>query len=194
MRSIALTICFLLGMAETALGQATANTYRTGDLALTYHEVHTNAPPGGGCGCFYLMGAGLSGSYRMNSNLSVVAEVSVDHTSKALAASQSLTLTSYMAGARYRLLRPRPDVAHPWLPFAQLLIGEAHAGGGLAGVGDSNYAFAGRIGGGVDLPLNERITLRVIQGDYYLTNFSNTANNHQNNFLFGAGVALRWYR
>jgi hypothetical protein len=104
MRSIALAICLLLGMAGSAMGQAIANMSRTGDLALTYHEVHSNAPPGGGCGCFYLSGGGLSGSYRMNSRLAIVAEFSVDHTSKALAASQSLTLTSYMAGARYMLL------------------------------------------------------------------------------------------
>jgi len=87
MRSIALAICLLFGMAGSAMGQAIANMSRTGDLALTYHEVHSNAPPGGGCGCFYLSGGGLSGSYRMNSRLAIVAEFSVDHTSKALAAS-----------------------------------------------------------------------------------------------------------
>ena len=45
MRSIALAICLLLGMAGTAMGQAIANMSRTGDLALTYHEVHSSAPP-----------------------------------------------------------------------------------------------------------------------------------------------------
>jgi outer membrane immunogenic protein len=128
MRSIALAICLLLGMAGSAMGQAIANMSRTGDLALTYHEVHSNAPPGGGCGCFYLSGGGLSGSYRMNSRLAIVAEFSVDHTSKALAASQSLTLTSYMAGARHMLLKPRSDERRALQPFAQILVGGAHAG------------------------------------------------------------------
>jgi hypothetical protein len=36
-------ICLLLGMAGSAMGQAIANMSRTGDLALTYHEVHSNA-------------------------------------------------------------------------------------------------------------------------------------------------------
>jgi hypothetical protein len=46
MRSIALAICLLLGMAGTAMGQAIANMSRTGDLALTCHEVHSSEPPG----------------------------------------------------------------------------------------------------------------------------------------------------
>ncbi len=99
MRSIAIAGCLLLGMATAAMGQAVANTSRSGDLAATFQSVHSNAPPNGGCGCFYMTGGGLSGSYRLDSRLSIVAEFSVDHTGKALAASQSLTLTSYMAGS-----------------------------------------------------------------------------------------------
>jgi outer membrane immunogenic protein len=197
MRSIVLTVCLLLGMASSAMGQAIANSYRTGDIALTYHEVHTNAPPGGGCGCFYLSGGGLSGSYRMDSRLAIVAEFSVDHTSQALSSTKSLTLTSYMAGARYRLLRTNRGLdegRRSFQPWAQVLVGGAHSGGGLTGVADGSNGFAGRLGAGVDWPLNPAISIRVAQVDYYLTDFSNTANNHQNNLLFGAGVALHWYR
>lgn len=194
MRSIVLTVCLLLGMATAAMGQATANTSRTGDLAVTFQSVHTNAPPGGGCGCFYMTGGGLSGSYKLDSRLSIVAEFSVDHTGKALAAAQSLTLTSYMAGARYQLLQPRRDGSRSLQPFAQILVGGAHAGGGITGVADGDTGFGGRLGGGVDYPLNDGIAIRIIQVDYYMTDFSNTANNHQNNLLFGAGVVLHWYR
>ena len=193
MRSIALVFCLLIGMATAAIGQATPNSGHSGDLALAFQSVHTNAPPGGGCGCFYLTGAGLSGSWNYNSRLAWVAEVSVDHTSKALASAQSLTLTSFMAGARYQVLRPHSDGSHSLQPFAQLLVGGAHAGGGLAGVGDGTPAFAGRMGGGVDVPLTTTISARVV-ADYYLTDFGNTLNNHQNNLLFGAGIVLHWAR
>jgi hypothetical protein len=82
---------------------------------------------------------------------------------------------------------------HTLEPFAQLLVGGAHAGGGIAGIADGTSAFAGRLGGGVDLPVTTGIAVRV-QGDYYLTDFANSADNHQNNILVGAGVIVHWSR
>jgi len=64
---------------------------------------------------------------------------------------------------------------------------------GWPGVADGTSAFAGRLGGGVDLPLNNAISVRLIQADYYMTTFDNSANNHQNNILVGAGVILHWF-
>jgi outer membrane immunogenic protein len=83
---------------------------------------------------------------------------------------------------------------HALQPFAQVLVGGAHAGGGVAGVADGTSAFAGRLGGGIDLPLTTGIAVRVIQADYYLTDFANSADNHQNNTLIGAGVVVHWSR
>ncbi len=157
MRSIAITCCLLLGMATAAAAQATPTaTARRGDVALAYHWVHTNAPPNGGCGCFGLNGLGISASYSIRSQLAIVAEVSADHTAKALAQAQSLTLISYMAGARYRPFAPRMDGSHQIQPFAQVLVGGAHAGGGIAGVADGTSALATRVGGGVDIPAQLR--------------------------------------
>jgi outer membrane immunogenic protein len=192
MRSIALACVLLLGMATAAAAQAISGASHSGDVALAYHWVHTNAPPNGGCGCFGLNGGGISGSWNFGSQLAVVAEVSIDHTGKALASNESLTLTSYMAGPRYYLPNPWMHGPHALQPFAQLLVGGAHAGGGLVGVSDGSSAFAGRIGGGINLPLNYALAVRIIQADYYLTNFGNTADNHQNNILIGAGIVLHW--
>jgi outer membrane immunogenic protein len=36
-------------------------------------------------------------------------------------------------------------------PFAEVLISPAHSGGGEAGSGDHTYAFAARIGGGINV-------------------------------------------
>jgi outer membrane immunogenic protein len=193
MRSIALACVLLLGMAAAAAAQAISGTSHSGDIALAYHWVHTNAPPNGGCGCFALNGGGISGSWNFGSRLAVVAEASVDHTAKALASNESLTLTSYMAGPRYYLPNPWMHGPHAFQPFAQLLVGGAHAGGGLVGVSDGSSAFAGRLGGGVNVPINYAIAVRV-QGDYYITDFGNNADNHQNNILIGAGIVLHWSR
>jgi len=64
------------------------------------------------------------------------------------------------------LLKPRSDERRALQPFAQILVGGAHAGGGLTGVADGNSGFAGRLGGGVDLPLTSRISVRLAQVDY----------------------------
>lgn len=194
MRSIATACILFFGMAAAAFGQATTGVSHYGDVAAAYHWVHTNAPPNGGCGCFPLNGIGLSGSLNFSPRIAVVAEVSVDHTSNALSLNKSLTLTSYMAGGRYIVPFPWMRGEHALQPFVQVLLGGAHAGGGEAGVADGTSALAGRLGGGIDLPINSFFVLRVAQGDYFMTTFANTADNRQNNLLFGAGLVVRWAR
>jgi len=44
------------------------------------------------------------------------------------------------------------------------------------------------------VPLSSRFAVRVIQIDYYLTNFANATNDHQNNLLVGAGIVFHWSR
>ncbi len=192
MRSITLACVLLLGLATAARAQATASVARTGDVAVAYHWVHTNSPPNGGCGCFALNGFGVSASYNLGLRLAIVAEASLDHTSAALAANNSLTLTSYMGGARYRVPYPWMRGEHAIRPFGQLLVGVAHAGGGIAGVADGTSAFAGRLGAGVDVPISGALIVRAIQADYYMTTFANTVDNRQNNTLVGAGIVFLW--
>ena len=91
------------------------------------------------------------------------------------------------------LRRPTDIGSRRWEPFAQLLVGGAHAGGGIAGAGDHAYAFESRVGGGIDLPLSPHLALRMVQADYEATTFANSVNNHQNNLLLGAGVVFRWF-
>jgi outer membrane immunogenic protein len=191
MRSIALAGILLIGAATAAVGQSKPNTtFLSGDAAVTYHWVRTNAQPGA-CGCFDLNGGGISGSWNIRPRLAAVAEIGVEHTSNG-PSGNSLTLTSYLAGARYLLPQPRLGGDHAPQPFAQLLLGGGHAGGGIAGAGDASNAFVSRVGGGIDLPVRSRFAVRIIQVDYYLTQFANSTNNHQNNLLLGGGVVFHW--
>jgi outer membrane immunogenic protein len=190
MRSILLVTSLLLA-ASAAVGQESSFS---GDAAVTYHWVHTNAGPGH-CGCFGLNGAGISGSWNVRGPWSLVTEFSSEYTSSGQPAGNSLTLTSMLAGGRYQ----PPRFPHSWLhgasrvqPFAQVLLGAAHAGGGVAGVGDASYGFAARLGGGLDLPVSSRFAVRVIQVDYYLTHIANAVNDRQNNLLIGAGIVFHW--
>ncbi|MGA7913588.1 MAG: hypothetical protein WCA00_00025 [Candidatus Acidiferrales bacterium] len=189
MRLLVLTTLLLLAAVPAALAQDSHG----GDAALTYHWVRSNTSAGE-CGCFDLNGGGLSGSWEFHPRFAAVAEISAENATGALATKKSLTLVSYLAGARYWLPQPWPSGTHSPQPFAQVLLGAVHAGGGIAGTGDGAYSFATRIGGGLDLPMNSRFSLRLIQIDYYLTHSVNATNNHQNNLLVAAGIVFRWPR
>jgi peptidoglycan-associated lipoprotein len=189
MRSILLATALLFAGASAAVAQESFN----GDAAATYHWVHTNAGPGQ-CGCFGLNGAGLSGSWNVHGPWSVVADASSEFTSSASSTGNSLTLTSFMGGARFQLPEPwlRHIRRHKPQPFGQVLVGVAHAGGIEAGVGDGTNKFAARVGGGIDVPLGSRFAIRVIQIDYFPTTFANATNDHQNNLMISAGIVYRW--
>lgn len=191
MRSIALLTALSLGLvATTASAQAPYTETHSRDAAITYQWVRSNAPPGG-CGCFSLNGAGISASRGILASVAAVAEFSGVYAGSGPYSGDTLTLVSYMAGARYWVAQSGQHGPNALQPFAQVLLGAAHAGGGLAGAGDGSYALAARAGGGVDLPLSYHLAARG-QVDYYATKFPNTANNHQNNLLIGAGLVYRW--
>jgi len=198
MRFMMLATGLLLGMAMMAAGQtASQKTVPAGDAALTYQWVHSNTQPGD-CGCLGLNGGGLSGSWNVSSHVAAVAEVSGGVATNGPGTGNTLTLVSYMIGGRYTLPQLAwPHGVHglkPLQPFAQVLVGVAHAGGGIAGAGDSNTEFAARVGGGLDLPISKHFAVRVAQVDYYPTLFKNMSNDHQNNLLVAGGVVYRWSR
>jgi len=189
MRLLLLSVVLLLAGASPAVAQDTTQ----GDVAAAYHWVRTNAGPGD-CGCFGLNGGGLSGSWNFHGSWSAVADISAETTGGAGYSGNSLTLASFMAGARYKIPQPWLEGNHKPQPFAQILLGAAHAGGGQAGIADGTYEFATRIGGGIDVPVSSHFSVRIIQIDYYLTTFANATNDHQNNLLVGAGIVYRWSR
>ena len=187
-----LLVSTVLLLAGAASAPAQQNTY-SGDAAAAYYWMRANAGPGQ-CGCFGMNGGGLSGSWNFRSSWSAVVDISAENRSSAPPANNSLTLVSYLAGARYKLPQPWLEGNHQPQPFAQIILGAAHAGGGEAGVGDGSYKFATRIGGGIDVPLSAHFALRIIQIDYYLTTFANATNDHQNNLLVGGGIVYHWSR
>jgi len=108
---------------------------------------------------------------------------------------------TYLAGPQFKVR------AHMVQPFAHLLFGGAHTNvygnafktlcGPLAGncavsKAPTADAFAMDFGGGVDIPINKKISFRPAEIDYLLTRFSNpfTKTNNQNNFHFSAGIVF----
>ena len=193
MRGILIFAAVLVGGALALASPAMAQEGFSGDAAVTYQWVHTNAGPGQ-CGCFGLNGGSISGSWNVRGPWAVVADFSSQTATGAPTMGSSLTLTSGLAGARFELPRLRRTWihgAHRVQPFAQILVGAAHAGGGAAGLGDGTNRFAARAGGGLDVPVTRRFSVRG-EVDYFATTFANTVNDHQNNLLIGAGVVYHW--
>ena len=168
MRSLLLSTVLLLAGASAALAQQ--DTY-SGDAAAAYHWMRANAGPGQ-CGCFGMNGGGLSGSWNFRSSWSAVVDISAQNRRRRNGANNNSSLDTYLAGARYKLPQPWLEGNHKPQPFAQIILGAAHAGGGEAGVADGSYKFATRIGAGIDVPLSA----------------------HQNNLLVGAGIVYHWSR
>jgi len=160
------------------------------DIGGGYTYVHANVPPGG-CGCFSLNGGNVWAAFNLSREFAVVGEVSAQHGSNVAGTGADLTLTSYLFGPRYTV--------HKFgrlKPFAQGLLGGAHASGTLAsgssGLPGTPNAFAAVVGGGLDWKLSEHFSLRAIEADYYFTRFNNSVNDRQNNFRIGAGLIFRF--
>ena len=95
--------------------------------------------------------------------------------------------------------------AHKLQPFGSLLFGGAHTNvygnafttlcqpiAGTCGIAKAPTAeaFAMSFGGGVDIPINHRVSFRPAEISYLLTRFSNplTKTNNQNNFRYLVGI------
>jgi outer membrane protein OmpA-like peptidoglycan-associated protein len=98
-------------------------------------------------------------------------------------------LMTFLAGPRLNLRR-----FDRFVPFAEVLIGAANAGGSLTGAASQN-TFALAAGGGVDIVLWKNIAWRFAQIDYLQTNFSGPAlnvNARQNSLRAATGIVLRF--
>ena len=73
-------------------------------------------------------------------------------------------------------------------PFAQALFG----GSRFSASGTSENDFSMTVGGGLDYALTNHFSVRPVQAEYYMTKFSDGANNRQNNFRYSAGIVYRF--
>lgn len=100
------------------------------------------------------------------------------------------TLYSYMGGARLAFRHG------PLQPYVQGLFGAGQLDSTLqARLGSaSSTAYAMALGGGLDLKASRHFAVRLIQGDYFLTRFTNPLNARfsQNNFRLSTGLVLRF--
>lgn len=190
-------VLLLAAMASTA--GVSANAQATAaeepaprpELAVEYNYVHSNAPPGD-CGCINLNGGSATFAWPLKKwHLALVGDIGAVHAGSISTADDDLTLSTYTVGLRYS-----PHI-HAWRvqPWGQVLVGGAHASGSLVESGSSSTgggAFASLVGGGLDLHVTHRLSIRIIEADYLVTTFDNGDNDHQNNTRIGAGWVVHF--
>ena len=182
-------IAILLLMVSCAAGaRAQAAPAKSWELGAGYDFVHTNAPPSG-CGCFSMNGGTASVAWRVRPAFDVAGEFNGTNNGNIRATGRSLVLLTYLAGPRYRYVAKSARV----VPYGQVLVGGAHASGGLYASGTAN-SFAMAIGGGLDVAVRPRVAVKLVQAEYLMTLLPNGVNDRQNNVAVSAGVVFRFGR
>jgi len=159
------------------------------DVFAGYSYVREN-PSTSGVDGFNSHGGSASIAYNANHWLSGVADFGGYHSNNILGTGVDGTLSTYLFGPRISYHRDSRIT-----PFGQVLFGVAHIGGsnGLA-FSTSNNSFAMTVGGGVDVKISRRFSIRPAQVDYLLTRFNEfgTGAQTQNNLRVSTGVVFHF--
>ena len=127
---------------------------------------------------------------RKHTTLETVADFGVEHTGAVANADYGLTLTTIAFGPRLKT-----SVNGKTSIFAQMLYGVALGTGSQFPQSNSftssasSYALS--LGGGAEIALNKRWSIRAAQLDYLRTGLPNISSNWQNSLRVAGGVTLR---
>jgi peptidoglycan-associated lipoprotein len=190
-----LAVIFLLALASisAAPGQQMTTDVDASpshfDLAAGYNFIRANAPPGS-CDCFSLNGGFVSGDFQLSPWFGLKGEFTGQHASKISSLGQDLTLTTFMGGPEVSWVHMR------FTPYVDFLLGGAHAGNSYfptsASGSSSASSFAYSPGGGLDVNLTSRISVRAVDAHYLHTAFPNGTNGVQHQLQIGAGIVVHF--
>jgi hypothetical protein len=122
---------------------------------------------------------------------SAVGDVAAIYSGTIASTGYNLNIVAVTGGLRYRLPVKRIQ------PFGQALFGIAHASGTGAQypnpeAANAGAAFAMNAGGGVDLSVNRRFSVRLVEADLLMTTFDNLASGRQYNLRLGVGAVFHF--
>lgn len=192
MMSSAKNLLIVLGLGAGLLGlgvgsaQAQATPAGTGlrfDVAGGFTTIHANEGPGV-CGCFYMNGGSGEFSITNSHNISFVTNVGYTSATNVNNDDRNLALLTVLEGARYSL-----DHGGRFVPFGQAMVGFAHTSSNYL-IDESTARLALATGGGLDIRINHRFSVRPAQVEYLFTTVPNGQNNFQNQLRLTAGIVI----
>ena len=157
------------------------------DVSVEYSYIRAN-PSTTGFPSFNANGGSAAFAYNPRNWYGFTGEFSGYRIGDIGGASVNTDLFTYMFG-------PQLYIHHfsRFTPFAQDLFGVAHSGNAFSVAGTHN-SFAMAVGGGVDVPFREHLSLRFGPVDYLWTQFPEIGSSRrsQNNLRVSGGVRWRF--
>ncbi len=190
-KTILLTALLVLSTAVSPLAAQDAPSKGAGETplfetSLGYTFVHANAPPAL-CGCFSANGGFGSVAFNFPHGMSFVADLAAVHANSVGTTTQTITLFNYLFGPRYTFR----NISRRFLPYGQALAGQEREYSSYTAV-QNVKGFAFSLGGGVNMPLNRRFSLNLVEADWVGARVPNAQNNIQNDLRISSGVTLRF--
>ena len=143
---------------------------------------------------FGLNGGRVDVMLPLTRHAGVAAEFSGVHTRNMAGSGVSVTTLTYLAGPRLLLPIGPARESTAFASFVQTLFGGVHAIDGVfpnaAGLQGAASAVALSAGGGLQMSVNRKLSLRLIQADYLYTRLPNLYSNYQSSYRIGAGIVL----
>jgi hypothetical protein len=158
-----------------------------------YTFLMANQPPGS-CGCFGMQGGNGTFAWAIKDRgFAAVGDVAVVNAGAIASTGYDLTVVAVTGGLRYRVPVKKMRIQ----PYGQALFGIAHASGTGAQypnpeAKNASAAFAMNAGGGVDVPVSPRFSVRVVEADLLMTNFDNLASGRQYNLRLSVGAVFHF--
>jgi len=184
---------WLLGLLVFTLrvaAQVVSTQERTLDVGLGYAGTLSNAPPGT-CGCFVLSGGFADVALPLPHRWSAVMELAGGHAGTVAGTSRGLSVVTLLAGSRWT-----QPLGARWSLYGEGLLGASRGFDAVfqseTAFNDTATAFAFAAGGGVDVHLLKKVSVRVVRFDYLQSALPNGVDNRQKNIRFGSGVVFHF--
>jgi hypothetical protein len=155
------------------------------DLAATYNAFQSNVVAGSH---FWMNGGSAQVGVRFAPGWSCIADVAGQHTANMASTGIGLDLVAMTFGPQYAV-RVRRAVL-----FGQARFGMARGSsslfpsGAAAPTSDTGATFA--LGGGIDLPVQRRLSVRVAHAEWERTQLNNLNSNAQNSLRLSTGLVV----
>ena len=177
-------LLIVLGLVCLGAASAKAQENRGFEVSGDYQYVRVN--PGDGAPAINCHGGSGSFGAYLAPRIGVIGEFGACKVT-GMPSGTSAHELNYLFGPRYYF----PGHGRVF-PFVQALFGGEQFSAGATGLGSaSSNSFAMALGGGADLTLTRRMSLRAVQVDYLYTHFGGAT---QNNLRIQSGIVYRFGR